>query len=86
LRAPSWRRTRRAVALPRGRAAVKRLGMQETGSAPAWPRAARCGVSARMAEQGQTPLGSTPAESDAAIKAQAPRWEALIRVTGVKAQ
>lgn len=43
-------------------------------------------VSARMAEQGQTPLGSTPAEFDATFKAQAPRWEALIRASGAKAQ
>jgi len=43
-------------------------------------------VSARMAEQGQTPLGSTPAEFDAAFKAQAPRWEALIRASGAKAR
>jgi tripartite-type tricarboxylate transporter receptor subunit TctC len=43
-------------------------------------------VAPRLVEQGQTPLGSTPAEFDAAFKAQAPRWEALIRASGAKAQ
>jgi tripartite-type tricarboxylate transporter receptor subunit TctC len=43
-------------------------------------------VTKSMADQGQTPLGSTPAEFDAAFKAQAPRWEQLIRASGAKAQ
>jgi tripartite-type tricarboxylate transporter receptor subunit TctC len=43
-------------------------------------------VTPKLVEQGQTPLGNTPAEFEANFKAQAPRWEALIRASGAKAQ
>jgi len=43
-------------------------------------------VAPRLLEQGQTPLGNTPAEFEAAFREQAPRWEALIRASGAKAQ
>ena len=42
-------------------------------------------VAARMADQGQTPLGNTPEEFAAAFAADAPRWVALIRASGAKA-
>ncbi len=43
-------------------------------------------VTPKLVEQGQTPLGNTPAEFEANFKSQAPRWEALIRASGAKAQ
>ena len=42
-------------------------------------------VAARMADQGQTPLGNTPEEFATAFAADAPRWVALIRASGAKA-
>ncbi len=43
-------------------------------------------VTPKLVDQGQTPLGNTPAEFDANFRAQAPRWEALIRASGAKPQ
>lgn len=43
-------------------------------------------VAPKLVEQGQTPLGNTPAEFEAAFREQAPRWETLIRASGAKAQ
>ena len=43
-------------------------------------------VAARMAEQGQTPLGNTPDEFAAVFAVEAPRWTALIRASGAKAE
>ena len=43
-------------------------------------------VAPRLVEQGQTPLGNTPAEFEASFREQAPRWESLIRASGAKAQ
>jgi tripartite-type tricarboxylate transporter receptor subunit TctC len=43
-------------------------------------------VAQKMAEQGQTPLANTPEEFGVQFAAQAPRWEALIRASGAKAE
>jgi tripartite-type tricarboxylate transporter receptor subunit TctC len=43
-------------------------------------------VAPKLVDQGQTPLGNTPAEFEASFRDQAPRWEALIRASGAKAQ
>jgi tripartite-type tricarboxylate transporter receptor subunit TctC len=43
-------------------------------------------IAPKLVEQGQTPLGNTPAEFEASFREQAPRWEALIRASGAKAQ
>lgn len=43
-------------------------------------------VAPRLVEQGQTPLGNTPDEFVARFNADAPRWEALIRASGAKAE
>ena len=43
-------------------------------------------VTAKLVEQGQTPLGNTPDEFAAAFAADAPRWITLIRESGVTPQ
>ena len=40
----------------------------------------------KLVDQGQTPLGNTPAEFAAAFAADAPRWIALIRASGATPQ
>ena len=43
-------------------------------------------VAQKMIEQGQTPLGNTPEEFAAAFAKDAPRWIALIKASGAKAE
>lgn len=43
-------------------------------------------VAAKMAAQGQTPVGSTPAELQEVLTREAPKWAELIRASGAKAQ
>jgi tripartite-type tricarboxylate transporter receptor subunit TctC len=39
-----------------------------------------------MVAQGQTPVGNTPEEFAANVRADLPKWGALIRDSGAKAQ
>jgi tripartite-type tricarboxylate transporter receptor subunit TctC len=41
-------------------------------------------VKERMVAQGQTPVGNTPEEFAANVRADLPKWEALIRASGAK--
>ena len=43
-------------------------------------------VAQRMTEQGQTPIASLPDEFSRAYQADFPKWEALIRASGAKAE
>ena len=43
-------------------------------------------VRERMVAQGQTPVGNTPEEFTANLRADLPKWEALIKASGAKAQ
>jgi tripartite-type tricarboxylate transporter receptor subunit TctC len=41
-------------------------------------------VKERMVAQGQTPVGNTPEEFLANVRADLPKWEALIKASGAK--
>ena len=41
-------------------------------------------VKERMVTQGQTPVGNTPEEFTANVRADLPKWEALIKASGAK--
>jgi tripartite-type tricarboxylate transporter receptor subunit TctC len=43
-------------------------------------------VRKRFAELGMTPIGNSPAEFAADIKAEMPQWEKLIKSTGIRAE
>ncbi|HJQ61147.1 MAG TPA: tripartite tricarboxylate transporter substrate binding protein [Vineibacter sp.] len=43
-------------------------------------------VRQKMLDQGQTPVGSTPAELQAVLAREAPKWAELIRVSGAKVE
>src|SRR4029077_2076347 len=43
-------------------------------------------VREKMIAQGQTPVGNTPEEFTANVRADLPKWEALIKASGAKAE
>ncbi len=43
-------------------------------------------VRQKMLDQGQTPVGSTPAELQAVLAREAPKWAELIRISGAKVE
>jgi len=43
-------------------------------------------VREKMVAQGQTPVGNTPEEFNANLRADLPKWEALIKASGAKAE
>jgi tripartite-type tricarboxylate transporter receptor subunit TctC len=43
-------------------------------------------ITRRMLEQGQAPIANTPDEFNASFKTDFPKWEALIRASGAKAE
>ena len=43
-------------------------------------------VREKMVAQGQTPVGNTPEEFTANVRVDLPKWEALIKASGAKAE